>query len=275
MTTSIFCIRIGNNTGTVKNWKVLKTTSPLLEVVKYYSSPLSSPLHKNLQHPPLNAQAVSMSKSIHQYMHDKGAKMNVRGIFQAALENVSLRSDPFYRFTTLWLREILQKLLRDELYCQLMKQVTQNPKKEVEKRGWELLWLSAGLFPCSNELLEVNTTLFVAKLILQDIINHTWIFFQDLRQFLSTRPKIVCQETLYRLERTLELGARKRLPHWIEVEAIQDSLPLIHRVCFNNDMEYVSIILVNWISHHKLIDVILFVYLYFYIMGDLFFSSSL
>ena len=58
---------------------------------------------------------------------------------------------------------IIQEPLRDEVYCQIIKQLTDNRLKTSEERGWELLWIACGLFPCSNVLLKEINMFFQSK----------------------------------------------------------------------------------------------------------------
>ncbi|KAL3281555.1 hypothetical protein HHI36_004763 [Cryptolaemus montrouzieri] len=106
------------------------------------------------------------------------------------------------------------EMLRDEIYCQIMKQLTYNTSLKSEDKGWELMYLVTGLFVPSQSL------------------------YEELIKFLKTRTHPFVESCLMRLQRTLKIGPRKYAPYSIEVEAIQQrSLQIFHRIYFPNDTD--------------------------------------
>ncbi|XP_077009590.1 unconventional myosin-VIIb [Tamandua tetradactyla] len=103
--------------------------------------------------------------------------------------------------------------LQDEVYCQILKQLTDNTHRYSEERGWQLLWLCTGLFPPGRELLP-----------------HT-------QKFLDTRrKKLLAPDCSRRIQRALRVGPRTQPPHQVEVEAVEQNVSRIcHKIYFPND----------------------------------------
>ncbi|XP_040613950.1 unconventional myosin-VIIb isoform X2 [Mesocricetus auratus] len=103
--------------------------------------------------------------------------------------------------------------LQDELYCQILKQLTHNSIRYSEERAWQLLWLCTGLFPPSKTLLP-----------------HAQKFID------SRKKKPLAPDCSRRLHRVLRMGPRKQPPHHTEVKAAeQNASKLCHEVYLPND----------------------------------------
>ncbi|XP_057282395.1 unconventional myosin-VIIb isoform X3 [Pezoporus wallicus] len=110
---------------------------------------------------------------------------------------------------------IQEEILRDEIYCQIMKQLTENRNRYSVTKGWQLLWLCTGMFPPSKSLLK------------------------HAQKFMETRQKeTLALECSRRIQRVMRSGSRKWAPHPVEVEAIlQNNTKISHKICFPNETE--------------------------------------
>eukprot|EP00899_Mesostigma_viride_P006248 jgi/Mesvir1/15624/Mv03231-RA.1 len=106
---------------------------PLLEHSK---TVLPRPLLKKLAlSPTMSASACKISKYVLSYMGDRKSKHDAHELAVKLL-----------------LAGISEVDMRDEIFCQVVKQMTANPSRVSFYRGWRLLALCAGTFPPSESL---------------------------------------------------------------------------------------------------------------------------
>ncbi|XP_014791652.1 PREDICTED: unconventional myosin-XV [Calidris pugnax] len=97
------------------------------------------------------------------------------------------------------------EVLRDEVYCQIIKQVTNNTSSKPDscQKGWRLLYILAAYYKCS-EVLKPFLLAF-----LQDASRHPELPFQGIAK--------ACEQNL---RKTLQFGGRSLFPSSMELKAM-------------------------------------------------------
>ncbi|CAN0303889.1 unnamed protein product [Lampetra planeri] len=124
-------------------------------------------------------------------------------------------SDPGTDLTDQVFRPALKNAcMQDEIYCQILKQLTDNKQGYSEEKGWELLWLCLGLFPPGAALAP------------------------HVQEFLKSRQRTAHVARLNRSLQNSGFPLRKYPPHLREVKAAQHkSRKLHHPVSFPDQSE--------------------------------------
>ncbi|XP_077387020.1 unconventional myosin-VIIa-like isoform X14 [Festucalex cinctus] len=188
--------------------------------------PLKQPLLKKvLQHEELAQEACMAFVAVMKYMGDYPSKRT---------RSVNELTDQIFEGA------LKAEALKDEILCQIIKQLTDNHVKYSEEKGWELLWLCSGLFPPSNVLLPH------VQRFLQSKKQHPLAADCMQRLHKALRPAVDLKK-VKRLQRGPNVicgchghrnGSRKYPPHLVEVEAIQHkTTQIFHKVYFPDDTD--------------------------------------
>ncbi|XP_064614936.1 myosin-VIIa-like isoform X2 [Liolophura sinensis] len=150
----------------------------------YQKDPIKRPLLRKLQlRPDTYNTACTAFTSILQYMSDTSGTISpgLKDLVNSTVVEPALRN----------------RYMREEIYCQLVKQITQNNDVSSEDRGWQLLWLMTGVTFPGSELFEECTRVMKSS---------------------SHRLAKACLERLIQIKKG---GSRHFAPHRYEYEAVE------------------------------------------------------
>eukprot|EP00808_Paulinella_micropora_P026680 g54161.t1 len=151
----------------------------------------------------LDAEAIQSFKNVMSYMGDRKSSKGPIDHAKKMLRNLM----------------VAPVGLRDEVYMQLCKQTTGNPKPSSTVKGWELMTFCLATFPPSKQL----------KGFLMDYVNKTVKSspIEEVRKLAK-----VCSE---RVATIVLMGQRKQVPSKLELECLKATKPVPIRVNLADD----------------------------------------
>ncbi|KAA8584875.1 hypothetical protein FQN60_003569, partial [Etheostoma spectabile] len=113
-------------------------------------------------------------------------------------------------------------LIKDEAYCQVMKQVTANTSSKPDscQRGWRLLYILTAFHRCSDVMKP-----FLMKF-LQDACDSPGMQYQGIAK--------ACEQNL---RRTFQYGGRIQFPNSMELKAMLVALDVIEELCYEMGLQ--------------------------------------
>ncbi|KTF71391.1 hypothetical protein cypCar_00046637 [Cyprinus carpio] len=108
-------------------------------------------------------------------------------------------------------------LMRDEAYCQVLKQISGNTSSKTEscQRGWRLLYILTAYYKCSEALKP-----YLLKY-LHDVCASPGVHFQGIAK--------ACEQNL---RKTFQYGGRAEHPNGMELKAMLVALEAIEELCY-------------------------------------------
>ncbi|BFI34180.1 hypothetical protein MPTK2_4g21760 [Marchantia polymorpha subsp. ruderalis] len=165
------------------------------DVIRHSKKPLKEPLLKNVL-PRDKQNAVAVFAHLMAYMGDLSSREDER-------DNIlQILSGGIRTFE-----------IRDEIYCQICKQTTDNPNSDSNTKGWQAMALSCGMFAPSSSFLPT------LEAHLEQVVNGT--VGKGKHAGSVTDPPRMASYCLKRLHKIEQTGQRHMLPTQEELEAVE------------------------------------------------------
>lgn len=157
-------------------------------------------------------EACDVFKRIQAFMGDRKVKKSGIGVDQLALD-VCVRG---------WAKQAI----RDEIFIQICKQITENPRSDSVRRGWELLAICLTFFPPSPQFTPYLEN-FVARHV------------DPMLDLPDVSLSLYAQNCAKRLERITKSGAKRGLRKPTVEEVEQARIQIFYPSMFGNTLEEV------------------------------------
>ncbi|KAH8828142.1 hypothetical protein DL96DRAFT_1463603 [Flagelloscypha sp. PMI_526] len=195
---------------------IFKRKVPVAQMMQWQKAPLTSPLLTLKRE--LNKDAVKVFRIIQHIMGDRerDKSMNVRAeLIPSTVGNLNGSNTSLHNVGSSALLEeqrwilsegISHGELRDEIYCQIMKQLTGNPSQESVFKGWQLLCVTLSTFPPSK-----NFETYLRS------------FMQQRTSHSEARVDVMAKYCLRRIEVISRKGPKGKPPTVAEIEIAADA----------------------------------------------------